>query len=435
MAAISSIRLHVIITLLLCISSMPVLGQISSGDLISGSLGFVIEESIDESYYYYYAIESCEDAYTYYNSGYYVLALTYINKSIEYWEQLDYLEKLPWARGSSSQSGAWDLKGLILDKLGRYEEAISCFDNALKIDPGNVYAWTNKGITYYNLGNYEKAIECYDSAIVKDPSYIYAYTQKNIALSALQSSSSPQENTHDGTAYAFVVEGGAGHGGFAFAMPGYSSGCIDGSGNVIFESRDVDKFDSIDLEVPGNLYITQGENQPLRIEGDDNILQVLLTDVVDDKLIVDSDECIRPTNPINIYVSAKEIRRLNSGSGKIISQSQINSDTLEVDITGSGSSDLILNVSELNTAISGSGDIYLNGAAKVHNSEISGSGNVRAFDLSTEMTDITVSGSGNAQINVLENLEVDILGSGVVFYKGDATVSQNILGSGKLIKS
>lgn len=418
--------------LLFSISSMPALGQISSGDLLTQ---IFIEEGIDESYYYWYAIESCEDAYTYYDSGNYQLALTYINKSIEYWGQLTYLDKLPWARGSSSQSGAWNLKGLILDKLGQYEEAISYFDNALRINPENVYAWTNKGITYYNVGSYEKAIECYDSAIAIDPSYIDAYTQKNIALSAIQHGSSSQYNAPNGTRGAFVVEGGIGYGGSSIVISGYRSSCIDGSGNASYVSRDVDTFDSIELEVPGNLYIAQEEHQPLRIEGDDNILQVLHTNVIDKMLIIESDGCVKPTNPINIYVSAEEIRRLKSGSGNIISQSQIVSNTLDVEITGSGSSDLSLNVGELKTAIAGSGNIYLSGAAKIHNSELSGSGNVRAFDLTTKITDITVSGSGNAQVNASETLDVNISGSGIVYYKEDATVNQNIFGSGRLIKS
>ena len=463
----SSIKLYMVITLftlLFSISSIPALGQTSNEEIISGIFGFISDgtvstglmkegtektiELISNAHQCDNAVNSYNDAYEYYNKESYDLALMCINKSIEAWEKTGYLQGLPSVMGDVGPSDSWNLKGIILNRLGRYEEAINCFDVALNINPENYYAWANKGDVLYEQGNYEEAIKFYNSAIAINPTYTYAYLQKNNALSAfliLQSNETPQENAYDvkdgiTTTYktlesTSIVEVGAGYGGSAIAISGYRSGYIDGSGNISYVNRDVDTFDSIELEVPGNLYITQGEHQPLRIEGDDNVLQVLHTDVIDKMLIIDSDERILPTSPINIYASAEEIRKLSSGLGNIISQSQINSDTLEVDVTGSGSSNLSLNVVELDTAISGSGDVCLNGVAKVHNSVISGSGNVRAFDLSTEMTDIIVSGSGNAQVTVLNNLDVNILGSGVVYHKGNATVTSNISGSGRLIKS
>lgn len=455
----SSSNIYLIVALLFSISSMPVLGQNSNEELISDVIGFISGDSLDptlitpilgDAYWNIRAENYYSDALDYYNSGKYELALRFINKSIEAWENAKFAGELstisPTLLPLLGPSDSWNLKGLILDELGRYEEAINCFNIALDNDPNNAYAWANMGITHYHLGNYNKSIECYDYAIDIDPSCIYAYTQKNLALSAIQSSSTSEKGNYDGTdisipvyytpEYSFVSEGGAGYGGSAIVMSEYSSGCIAGSGNIISENRSVNRFDSIDLRLSGNLYLTQDIHQPLRIEGDDNVLQFLVTDVADKTLIVHSDKCFRPTKDINIYVSAEKIGKLkSSGSGKIISQSQITVDTLRVEIAGTGSSDLTLNVGKLDTAVSGSGDISLNGEAKVHNSEISGSGNVKAFDLTTEKTDITVSGSGNAQVNALENLEVNILGSGLVYYKGDATVCQNISGSGRLIKS
>ncbi|MGD2072199.1 MAG: tetratricopeptide repeat protein, partial [Candidatus Thorarchaeota archaeon] len=70
---------------------------------------------------------------------------------------------------------AWSNKGLALDNLGKYEEAISCYDEAIKIDPQYALAWSNKGLALDNLGKYEEAISCYDEAIKIDPQYAQAY--------------------------------------------------------------------------------------------------------------------------------------------------------------------------------------------------------------------------------------------------------------------
>ena len=43
--------------------------------------------------------------------------------------------------------------------LGRYEEAIECFDRALEINPNFAEAWNNKGNVLDELGRYEEAVE------------------------------------------------------------------------------------------------------------------------------------------------------------------------------------------------------------------------------------------------------------------------------------
>ncbi len=222
---------------------------------------------------------------------------------------------------------------------------------------------------------------------------------------------------------------------FTFGCIGPYSDCITGSGNVVSEEFTVDEFHSVGLGIPGNLYITQGAPQSLRIEAEDNVLEVLTAKVENGGLTISSDRCFGNIKPIDVYVSINEVRDLSSsGSGNIIGRSGINSDALKLSISGSGSSDLTLNVEELNTAISGSGKSNLKGTAKVHNSVISGSGDINAFDLSTERTDITISGSGNAQVDASRALDVSIFGSGNVYYTGDAALNQTVSGSGRVAK-
>ena len=213
------------------------------------------------------------------------------------------------------------------------------------------------------------------------------------------------------------------------------SDCITGSGNVVSKEFTLDKFHSVDFGVSGNLYVTQDVQQSIRIEAEDNVIEALTVKVVNGKLIISSDRCFRNNKPVNVYVSMEEVRDLaGSGSVNIIGQSEINADTLKLSISGSGSFDVTLNAEELNTNIAGSGKSILKGTAKVHNTVVDGSGDIKAFDLSTERTDITISGSGKAEVDASQELDVTILGSGSVFYTGDAAVSQSVSGSGKIVK-
>ncbi len=46
---------------------------------------------------------------------------------------------------------AWYNRGIALGKLGRFEEAIASYDQALKIKPDDHQAWNNRKITVIKL--------------------------------------------------------------------------------------------------------------------------------------------------------------------------------------------------------------------------------------------------------------------------------------------
>jgi len=48
---------------------------------------------------------------------------------------------------------------------GNYDDAIQYFDAILEKDPKNVRILIDKGVTLENLEKYEEAINCYDEAL------------------------------------------------------------------------------------------------------------------------------------------------------------------------------------------------------------------------------------------------------------------------------
>lgn len=82
---------------------------------------------------------------------------------------------------------AWELsnKGLALGNLGRYAEAIRCYDEALQRNPRLAETWCNKGISLYNLGKCAEAIKCFSEALVLDPTDAAAWSNKAIVLRKL----------------------------------------------------------------------------------------------------------------------------------------------------------------------------------------------------------------------------------------------------------
>lgn len=247
------------------------------------------------------------------------------------------------------------------------------------------------------------------------------------------------------------------------------------------ETRNVGTFTKISFRVPGKLYLRQGSPQKVEIEGKKDILKEIETDVDGSRLVIGKEGKWMDWNwgdddEVTVYITVKDIEGISvSGSGDVIGETKIMAADLDLNVSGSGnlkieaeasgdveadvsgSGDLMLkgkckgfnsdvsgsgkviitmNISEqADFGISGSGKIEASGTASRVKTSISGSGKVLAADLETNRCDIRISGSGDVEINVKDEIDATISGSGTVRYRGNPSkVSSHSSGSRSLRK-
>lgn len=87
---------------------------------------------------------------------------------------------------SGKYSQAMESNGVILYILGKYPEAIKCFDEAIRVNPEYAEAWHNKGLALNASGKNSQAIKCFDEAIRINPNYAYAWREKGWILVILE---------------------------------------------------------------------------------------------------------------------------------------------------------------------------------------------------------------------------------------------------------
>ena len=59
----------------------------------------------------------------------------------------------------------WSNKGVSLSNLGRSEEALTCYDHALTLNPRHADAWYNKGaVLAGSFQRYHEALACFEEA-------------------------------------------------------------------------------------------------------------------------------------------------------------------------------------------------------------------------------------------------------------------------------
>ncbi|WP_120274736.1 head GIN domain-containing protein [Mangrovibacterium diazotrophicum] len=210
---------------------------------------------------------------------------------------------------------------------------------------------------------------------------------------------------------------------------------IVGNGRPETETRSARYFNELSSSGSFNVYVSQGEERSIEITAESNLLPYIETDFDGDRLRIRTlgMHTLHETYPINIYLVTPDLEELVlSGSGRIETES-FAADQFSVVVSGSGEIVTSVNADELDAVISGSGKIFLEGACGEAEMGISGSGIIDAYDLAAGDCKVVVSGSGSAWVNVEDNLDVRISGSGNVHYINFPYVTSSTSGSGQVI--
>jgi hypothetical protein len=212
------------------------------------------------------------------------------------------------------------------------------------------------------------------------------------------------------------------------------------------ESRDLDAFTGLVLKVPGDVELSQGDEQSVRIEAvSQEMLDKITTVVRNGELVIDG-EWESETGIMDwlfggaemdgtprFYITMTEVTSLRiDGTGDIEGQTTFTGDALSLRINGTGDMDLDVDMSEIDTRINGTGDVEIRGRADSHSVSSSGTGDVEAGDLVTRATTVRVSGVGDCTVNATESLDARTSGVGDIRYFGnpsDLSVQSNGVGS------
>ncbi|MGV3586132.1 MAG: head GIN domain-containing protein [Adhaeribacter sp.] len=224
----------------------------------------------------------------------------------------------------------------------------------------------------------------------------------------------------------------------AFLFTACDDEALRGKGDSISLTRPVGAFDEISMGGDFEVYLTQGPAKDILLEGQENILNELSTQVRDHKLIIKYDRNrVKAHKPVRIYITTPELTEIEvSGSNTVRGLTDWDVNDFEIEASGSNTIDLNLkSADEIKTQVSGSANINLNGDANDFDIQISGSGKIKAFGLTTKTADVNVSGSGRCELTVTNHLKAKISGSGNVQYRGNPTVDTSISGSGRVTKA
>lgn len=208
------------------------------------------------------------------------------------------------------------------------------------------------------------------------------------------------------------------------------------------QDRHLSGFSSVNVAGSFDVYITQGNTESVKVEADDEVIDKIITEVKGGVLKIYT----KSSNGFNwnwggekkriVRVTAKDLTAISlTGSGDVYFKEGLRTQSLMVNLSGSGDITGKIEVKNLQSSLVGSGDISLTGRADNSVVKVSGSGDYSGRNLLTANSVVRVVGSGDASVNVSEKLDASVAGSGDVHYTGAVkNVATSKAGSGDISK-
>jgi len=193
-------------------------------------------------------------------------------------------------------------------------------------------------------------------------------------------------------------------------------GQATGSGTMKVEKRTVPSFNAVSISGAYDVEIVVQKEQSVEIEGDDNLLPLITTDVRGGVLDIDNTKGFSTKNKLHLRISVPNLNAVSTSGASDIVISAVKSDEFNIDVSGAGS-------------------LQLSGETKTLEVKQSGAGDVDAKELHAEKVNVESSGAASAEVYASEELRASVSGAGNIDYYGDPkTVNKDASGAGSITK-
>ena len=202
---------------------------------------------------------------------------------------------------------------------------------------------------------------------------------------------------------------------------------IEGSGNIITKEITVKSFDELNASGVFNLLLSQGDKESLKIEADDNLMDLFIIENEGStlKIKMKKNSNFNSKKQLKVYVTFKTLKSMDLGMvGGTSSDDKLKFTDLKLKNQSVGSVSLNMTLQTLNLENQSVGSVKLEGSAEnavVKNNSV---GSINAGNFVVQKMDIENNGVGSATVNAEKELKYKDSFLGKVSNKGNATVKK-----------
>ena len=202
---------------------------------------------------------------------------------------------------------------------------------------------------------------------------------------------------------------------------------LEGNGKI--ETRNIAIKPFTELEAGGvyELKLSQGSQESVRIEADENLQDLFLVSNEGNKLVIKMKKLnninLKSKNKLKVYVTFKTLKDLElSTVGNVNSDKSLSFDDLHMENRSVGNVNLAFTANKIDVKNTSVGNVTFSGTAQTAVFKNSGVGNLDAGDFVVQTINIENTGVGNAEVNAAKELKVKDNMLGKVKNRGAAPV-------------
>lgn len=198
---------------------------------------------------------------------------------------------------------------------------------------------------------------------------------------------------------------------------------IRGNGNIVSEDRTITSdFDAIKVQQGISLHLTQGNSTTLNVEADENILDLLITEVKNNELKVYFEKNVYRAKARNVYLTTKNISEIRTSSGASVkSENTLQVDVLNLNSSSGSSIKIYVNGTEISSEASSGASIDINGKTTSFSANASSGSSIDADKLETVDAYVKASSGASIDVNVTGKLTAKASSGGDIDFEGNPT--------------
>jgi hypothetical protein len=214
------------------------------------------------------------------------------------------------------------------------------------------------------------------------------------------------------------------------------------SGESVTDERNLSGISQVKISGIMNLYLSQGDNESLRIEGDEKAISLLEITENGDLLEIgykdeDNVKNIFEDFTPDIYLTVSDLRKLSfDGVVNIESENTFQVEELTIIGDGIGKIDLEIEAKMIDASFNMMGSIVLRGQVETIKLSNEGMGKIDASKLIAQKMNLSSSGIGKVDVFCEDELSITVNGIGSVNYSGNPKViKEDVNGIGKVSRN
>jgi hypothetical protein len=196
---------------------------------------------------------------------------------------------------------------------------------------------------------------------------------------------------------------------------------INGNQNVVKEDRTTkEDFTKIRVSTGLDLYISQGSKNKITVEADENLQEIIITEVLNGELKIYVEKNIWRAKARKIYVTIKNLEAITATSGSdVYTNETLKVNNLNISATSGANIKISVEANTIETTATSGSDIEISGITNDYFSNATSGASIDGYELKSENATVNVTSGASINVFASKSINAKATSGGNIDFKGN----------------